>query len=1039
MSVTISPTRAAPRDTVRAVITGAPFDLQRIQVSYLIVALQDVASRTAISWISPQKHVVDATTLDFVVPGGPGTAPPIPAGAKRVVFRFGMWQDRAQDLDLVAAPVAPTPTPAPTPAPMPPAAGVHMMQIDPDRAGPGQTVTAILLDGSLDFTRMSAAGFSAWLTVIGTGAAVNFRVVHRVVDARTVQFTVPPLGANGFHAGGYRVVMRYGFWEGRGQRDLAVTTSSTSVSSTPAGPSGMAFAMHPTIGVSLPVSLLGAGWPAPLASSLPGRPAGPSVGSIAPYLTAGATNHFPTPSAVLLPVVAMPTAAMPVFLAATPTPMATPVPAALPAGTTLATLAGVCRGRVRDRISAFFALNATAMHASESVKPIVDGIEITPAIAELVDAATDFLYIAMWGLDSQMRLSVDGQKNVSETKTIAYIVKERAAKSMLMSRPLDVKLLVWRSPLDDEFAVEATDLEALTCCHVPWNEIAAFDPDVLSDVHAFVAHLRAAPYLSSAPEPRLLDILRAYRRRPAIAATTLLLFPTGIDVAVQANPAGMTKSHHQKLVITPQGAYIGGLNFLKDYWDGRDHAVGDTRRDSSSGPASGGMGGSFSSVGQSGMLHDTGSIVRGASIEQAMEMFAMRWDEAVQDGLCNEHIAGKYNDDLLTSVASMFTDQAERKRQQLRQRRVIDGAGRFVGSVDPDHSVEDILVVSSLPSGTAYGPTEDIRTAYYRAIQSMTGPRSFALFETQYFSDRDLGRQLYRQWRNHRGGVRADPRDELPPYPFAYFVIPYNPSTAWPDEVLEPVPFVDSERLEALEGELKILRWLEIQTARRIYMRHSRTGPWKARYEIDHPVGDVSWDHPSLEDSPDKLDVDTVVTFSNAYKLHENGQRAGRAKPFHVEVQNILTDSDIMSFCLVGARTSRTGMGQDFVREFMLSFETYVHSKCALFLNDDDRPCYATIGSANLNPRSLGNAGAQDSELNVWFAGRDRVEALWKNLAGEHTGATDPTPRGFAGQGWENLRRIFMGGTPSGHVVRVDVADRWLFQSTRSLSHTPSP
>jgi phosphatidylserine/phosphatidylglycerophosphate/cardiolipin synthase-like enzyme len=636
-----------------------------------------------------------------------------------------------------------------------------------------------------------------------------------------------------------------------------VTTATVASAAFAYGPRGLARVFRPAFALRLPPHVFGVGWPAPLASALPGRVANPVVSLVparGPHPLALPVPGALAPASVrFVPVVPLPSAVMPIFLAAagpapgraptptpTPTPMATPVPARLPAGTSLSTLAAVCRSRAGDRISAFFALNARASTGQESVRPIVDGIEIAPALAELIANAESYIYLSIWALDAQMRLSAEGQKYAGPgepTDTVAYLLRKRGAELFHTLPKLDVKVLVWASILDDEYAPGQTDLDALTSVFVPWRQISQFDPS--ADFIRVRDILRGAPYFSTADEWILAKLHREYWERPAIAPVTLLRFPSGIAVATQAHPA-LTGSHHQKMLLTEKDSYIGGLNLVKEYWDGREHLLEDGRRAESGGPASGGGGGgSWSSVGSSGVLHDTGSIVRGASMEQALEIFAMRWDQAVIDGDCHEGIVDAFQDELLPSIADFFTTPNERTLQVIRERRVLQRGGRFRGAAEAGHVVDDAMVLATLPGQCAFGPVEHIKTAYLRAVQSMNSFDSFAYLETQYFSDHSLAKQLFHQWRNHV-------RRREGPLPFAYVVLPYNPSTAWIDEFQEdffaPGGLWDiGERLAALRGEFKNLRWLEISTARRLYTQSSSDQPWQPVLQVDDPLTQITW------------------------------------------------------------------------------------------------------------------------------------------------------------------------------------------------------
>lgn len=1038
MTATIDPPRAAPGDLVTCTLTGAPFDLTRLPQGRLLVALQEVAPGSALSWIASQVTLVDATHLTFVVPGAPGSGGlPIRSGGKRVVFRYGLWQDRAaSDLEIIGGAAAPM---GPAPQPVPPAAGVHHLRLAPDRAAPGQEVEAELFDGSLDFERISTAVLSVWLTLVGTGAALNYRVpAVRVVDRRKLAFVVPPLGAAGAPLpGDYLVVLRYGFWEGRGQRSLRVFPSAVpGWPGTPSGPRGAVRLGAPSLALPVPSWALGVGWPAPLASSTLGRLAGIHWALLvvrAPFRIATPTAPLSFPIARLVPVIPLPTAAMAVLMPVAAAPAVAPAPrrpvsATVPSGTTLANLAAVCRGQARDRTSAFFSRDALAAAAPASVRPLVDGVQIAPALAELIDEAEHYVYLAWWALDARLRLSADGQKTPGggawDGAALVEAIKRRAATRLAQGGTLDVKILIWDHLLDDEYAIGSSYLEPLTRCLVPWAALKDFDVEDPSGQRAALDVLRGAPYRSVAPSAQLLALLRTYRRRPAIADATLLRFPSGLTVATQDHDDGMFGSHHQKLLVTERAAFVGGFNLLREYWDGREHLVGDPRRADSGGPAYLGASGGFLSAGASGMLHDTGAVIRGSIIHQVLELFALRWDQAVGDGRCHERLIGALRGEHLDALARELESAPERERQRLAQARAIDGRGRVTSTPEPAHLVEDALVVATLPASTPYGPVEDIRTCYLRAIGALRSSTAFAYFETQYLEDHGIAKQLYHQWRNH-GRQHAEGAR-----PFAHFVLPYNPSTAWPDEAAEDslgrVGLYDSERLEVLEAEFQMIRWLEIMTARRIYVRGADHRPWEGRwYHVDDPVRQIRWHDSSLRHHAGGLELDSEFDLLVDPTVTIRGLAAGA----------VMTDSDIAGFCIVGTGTRLpASMGLDYVRRYLLTQEVYIHSKAAAFLEREDELSYATTGSANLNRRSLSKGGGQDSELNVWWKGRASVERFWRDLAAEHLGVppADVTAEKFAQQGWDNLRRLFRGAPVAGRVVRLDVADRLVHQRQRT-------
>ena len=158
-------------------------------------------------------------------------------------------------------------------------------------------------------------------------------------------------------------------------------------------------------------------------------------------------------------------------------------------------------------------------------------------------------------------------------------------------------------------------------------------------------------------------------------------------------------------------------------------------------------------------------------------------------------------------------------------------------------------------------------------------------------------------------------------------------------------------------------------------------------------------------------------------------------------MQDVITVSDIMSYTLV-SNYHRNGQQilprapnlspRDRVLTFVKENEIYVHSKCAIFQNRErGGESWATIGSANINRRSLGRAdGTQDSEMNIWWRKEPGIDRFRQRLWEHHLGPRAPAlldEEAWDTRAWWNLRAIMEGvGTPlKGHVVRLDVVDRY--------------
>ena len=126
---------------------------------------------------------------------------------------------------------------------------------------------------------------------------------------------------------------------------------------------------------------------------------------------------------------------------------------------------------------------------------------------------------------------------------------------------------------------------------------------------------------------------------------------------------------------------------------------------------------------------------------------------------------------------------------------------------------------------------------------------------------------------------------------------------------------------------------------------------------------------------------------------------------------------------------------QETVREteygnLMVTTEVTARSKASTFINRGNDEYIATIGSANLNPRSLDDNDDQDSEMNIWWSGELRVTGLRDRLWDHHlnlSGSTFDVEVQWAERAWENLETIMHARDRSitGTVVRLDVVDRW--------------
>jgi len=159
-----------------------------------------------------------------------------------------------------------------------------------------------------------------------------------------------------------------------------------------------------------------------------------------------------------------------------------------------------------------------------------------------------------------------------------------------------------------------------------------------------------------------------------------------------------------------------------------------------------------------------------------------------------------------------------------------------------------------------------------------------------------------------------------------------------------------------------------------------------------------------------------------------------------------MTVSDIMAYTLVSNMKAdnapnnpqNSNTPNNRYRNFLLNSNIYIHSKCSIFLNcqsNTEIQHWATIGSANISPTSLGLNGEQDSEMNVWWKHTERdsdkknmIKELLLNLWSDHLGVKNMQKIDinlWKEKGWENLFNITNGQPIDGSVVRLDVVERY--------------
>lgn len=649
--------------------------------------------------------------------------------------------------------------------------------------------------------------------------------------------------------------------------------------------------------------------------------------------------------------------------------------------------------------------------SSNSVEPLADGETVFPRIADVIGDAGEFCYVAIWGFDEDVRFAADGPDDAG-TPTAEELLKEVAMDMRRAGREPNVKVLLWEATADPDYEGGGNDVGDLAVDEVEWADIRRrLDPD-------FLDYMRDRG--NAASDGDLLYCMSRYRALSDPPEE--VYFPTGVEVALQNHP---TKewfgAHHQKFVLTEQASYVGGLNFYKHYWDTRDHPTRHADR------ASSGSGSAAS--GDPGPHHDTGSIVRGPVIEDVWRVFATRWDQALRTEGGHHRLVNWFEERSRAardpSDRAWYDDLARRFRND-RSLLFDPGGASLNTSADPAYEVDAAAITNTLPAGTAWaragGPgVTETRREYEERISAQGTHGTYTYAENQYFTDHDIASEIGAAWE----GAETEG-------PFAAFVVPYDPATHPAD-----LGGIVSKN-HIVEDETKNLKWLEIKTARSILVRNG--DDWEHRWAVRDPRSQITFLDDDLNDDPSLMDDDSDFRIEDAVRTDPDGtwqyttDAQGNLElvtedEVLYEAEDVLTVSDAMAYTLVSrdADPSAEDSPDGRLREFLGRAGVYVHSKSSIFLNRRTDEHWATIGSSNLNPRGLGDGGEQDSEMNVWWTGADRVEAYFEDLWSEHLDESDPdrlVPRLWEGKGWENFVAAREGLPVDCAVVRLDLIDR---------------
>lgn len=665
---------------------------------------------------------------------------------------------------------------------------------------------------------------------------------------------------------------------------------------------------------------------------------------------------------------------------------------------------------------------------SRWLRPLADGSRVMPAVyEEVMKGGDDFIDLATWGLDDKLRMSAAGQH---DTRYHADALLRASAARITRRRerrgpgrvpwedaPHSVRVLVWNASIDDDYEPPGNDLGHAGVTMQRYTGprgVGRLTNAQLAD------ELRLSG--SSGANRRLLGLFHtAYRNLQDPPAE--LPYPSGVLTLIQNHPdRSIVGSHHQKFVVTESRAYVGGVNFLKEYWDRPEHRASEPDRDTSRGVGSGGSG-------PAGPLHDTGAILADSAVQARLHRhFSDRWNEAVRhenafeglkEALSRAQHHGSWRDRPIYQRLRRDLDRVDATVS----RRMRNTA--MAPKPIPAHDVDTLDLTLTLPAGSVWRSATETDKRYRTEIEATTGANDTIYIETQYFPDRLRARSIYAAWvasgRPGMGGAFHSDQDlvELPP--FAHIVLPYVPSTSPFD-----VSFLRESEFDAiLEGEFKHLRWLELKTMRLI--RTLDNDRWERAYTLTAASTIRIAD--GADADPTRLDDDTDVTVTN---VEEYGTRNPVAQ-VTMEVEEFLPEGDVTVYTVASSDgAGPTGSdGEDRQRQYLEDHGIYIHSKASIFLRNDGGHV-ATVGSANLNARSLRPEGGDepDTETNVWWTKDREIEAWYNHLVAEHTLFSIP-PHGVHDGGnvrkhaFDQLNRIRTGSRPLGHLVRLDLADRW--------------
>jgi hypothetical protein len=692
--------------------------------------------------------------------------------------------------------------------------------------------------------------------------------------------------------------------------------------------------------------------------------------------------------------------------------------------------------------------------------------------------------------------AVPGVAAPVDALSITYLLRWKAAQlAWAQEQPLgkaaaiakstakgQVMVLVWHNEVDDEWSVPVTVLDDLAYLMVNRDHLTGWSS---AQLHQYMRSRGSGESMVN-----LLSLQSLYRS-PFLDGVDEVPMPTGVCVMTDPNlnyviPVANipTSSHHQKFVVSDAGTYIGGLNLLKEYWDTSLHKPSvDPNRTSSGTITSFTFRGVREFGSDQGPLHDTGTIIHGDLESDVHKLFVERWATCTTNwhkakfrggltpyGRVREKVQELYesaakSDPSTQTALTALLDELQRMELDPLVQIPFAPSPNPPGMPKPLQVSNEIFRVSRpVLSFNGSEQADEIRQTYNAVIAKQAG--NFFYFENQYFEDHDFFETLWDSLpaKKARTNLPGSPTYQAPdpPRPVAqlntqnwspgdpqiFAVLPYRPAGATGIEFFDDWTNIS----QVITRETKNFLWLQIKTARAVYVRNNLQMPYMDFRDLtgtcpgaQHPY--IEFEDWQVDSDPENLTLNSwVIMYGNLVSANPvlcPPQDAARFR-----VSQLIPVSSFIPYCLVNSGEAFTNAGgqppvdpvlyddnkryNDYCRDHMI----YVHSKHSELGLATNTPTFV-FGSANINPRSLGVVRApneaQDSECAVFYTPATR--RFWQSLWFEHLGEQVPLtadPGADLGQaqqtwvdeGWSNLLKIRTGGWPD-DLHRVVQIDAW--------------